>query len=398
MLIECLTTIEQFDSLLEQWRELEKASPDTSIFMTWDWQRLWWKHYGTGRELRILLAKEEGKTIGIFPLYQETHWLRGLWRVRKLRQIGAGGDTAPDDLNPMLLDGSRDSVAKAFADHIIDEIAGWDLLDLVDLQPDAPFTKALICAYKNRPSMLNVGEPSSITYGKLPATWDEFLANLGYHRRAALRRLRRKFEQQTGSTFIVWADPSEIDAAFERLASLHRLRWEGRTDHPSFNSPQYLGFHRELMHALLALGRLRLAELQIGGRSIAMLYGYRLGNTFYYFQSGFDPSMAAWSPGELVVGYSIQQAIEEGCEIFDMLKGDYHHKRHYLRLTRNTVWVRAYRRRPTAALYRLKAWLTSVSLGIRRKGKRPYSDQRDGTDKLPSSHQSGKVMPSCLTV
>ncbi|OZB68733.1 GNAT family N-acetyltransferase, partial [Thiomonas sp. 13-64-67] len=111
------------------------------------------------------------------------------------------------------------------------------------------------------------------------------------------------------------------------------------------------------MHALLARGRLRLLELELGGRSVAMLYGYRLGDRFYYFQSGFDPGVAPLSPGELLLGYAIESAILEGCTTFDMLKGDYDHKRHFFQQTRGTVGVKAYRPGVAAWAYRCKEWL-----------------------------------------
>ena len=284
MRIEAITTVAQFDALQDHWRELEAACPTTSIFLTWEWQRLWWRHYGQARQLCILAAWDGGKLLGLLPLYIEKRRLRGVLPVRKLRQIGAGGDTAPDDLDPLLHAARMEPVATALADHVIQHLAGWGVLDFNDLQPDAPFTTALIDASRRNAAWLRVGEPSRITYGSLPATWNAFLAGLTSNRREVVRRKRRKFEQLDGARCIsCWNEGAPLDAAFDRLAELHRLRWTGRTDHPSFTTPEYLGFHRELMHALLARGRLRLLELELGGRSVAMLYGYRLGGSFYYF-------------------------------------------------------------------------------------------------------------------
>ena len=382
MRIEAITTVAQFDALQDHWRELEAACPTTSIFLTWEWQRLWWRHYGQARQLCILAAWDGGKLLGLLPLYIEKRRLRGVLPVRKLRQIGAGGDTAPDDLDPLLHAARMEPVATALADHVIQHLAGWGVLDFNDLQPDAPFTTALIDASRRNAAWLRVGEPSRITYGSLPATWNAFLAGLTSNRREVVRRKRRKFEQLDGARCIsCWNEGAPLDAAFDRLAELHRLRWTGRTDHPSFTTPEYLGFHRDLMHALLARGRLRLLELELGGRSVAMLYGYRLGGSFYYFQSGFDPAVAPLSPGELLLGYAIESAILEGCTTFDMLKGDYDHKRHFFQQTRGTVGVKAYRPGITAWAYRCKEWLdarTKPSHGARQPESRQTADVEAG--------------------
>lgn len=362
MQIRTITTVSEFDALQDSWRGLEQSCPTTSIFITWEWQRLWWRHYGKSKQLRIVTAWDGEQLVGVLPLYIEKRRLRGVLPVSKLRQIGAGGDTAPDDLDPLLHGACMDAVAAVLATHVAQSQDGWGVLDFNDLQPDAPFTQALIRALECSSAKPRFDDPSRITYGALPPSWDAFLAGLTRNRREVVRRKRRKFEQQEGARVVLWSDDgAALDAAFDRLAELHRLRWAGRTDRPSFTTSEYLGFHRELMHALLERGRLRLLELELDGRGVAMFYGFRLRDRFYYFQSGFDPEVASLSPGELLLGYAIESAIREGCTVFDMLKGDYDHKRHFFQLTRGTIGVRAYRSGIIAWAYKCKEWLDGRS-------------------------------------
>lgn len=191
----------------------------------------------------------------------------------------------------------------------------------------------------------------------LPSDWDSYRQSLSRNRREAIGRKRRRFAQESGARFSRVDAKEQIDPAFDRLAELHRLRWQDRTDSPSFTSPQYLGLHRDMMHALFARGRLRLYALDRAGASIAMFYGFRKGGDFYYFQAGFDPAYAALSPGEVLMGYVIEAAIAEGCTRFDKLKGDYGHKRHFFQQTRETTGLRVHRPGLVCRLYRLKDWL-----------------------------------------
>ena len=359
MQIELITTTRAFDALEPEWRAIEGLTPRNSLFLSWDWQRLWWSQYGEGRELRILVARFGGQAVGIFPLYLETHRAFKILRVRKLRPIGSGGDTAPDDLG-MLFDPVHEQVvARAFVDHVLNKVPGWQLLDLVDLPADS----ALLACWTQQSTQISGSiertPVNRIIYGDLPPDWERYRHSLSRDRRQALARYRRKFEQLPGARFHQVTQAKEVDAAFDRLALLHQLRWKGRTQELSFTSDRYLGFHRGVMHALQARGRLRLFALELEGSTIAMLYGFRWGDTFYHFQGGFDPAHAGLSPGQLLMAYTIEQAIGEGCKTFDTLKGDYGHKRHFFQQTRETFGLRVHRPGLIHWLYRVKARLAA---------------------------------------
>lgn len=359
MQIELITTTPTFDALEPEWRAIEGLTPRNSLFLSWDWQRLWWSQYGEGRELRILVARFGGQAVGIFPLYLETHRAFKILRVRKLRPIGSGGDTAPDDLGMLFDPVHEQAVARAFVDHVLNKVPGWQLLDLVDLPADS----ALLAFWTQQSTQISGSiertPVNRIIYGDLPPDWERYRKGLSRNRREVLSRKRRKFEAQPEARFFQVNQDAQIDWAFERLAELHRLRWQGRTEELSFTSPQYLEFHRALMHALLAQGRLRLYGLEMSGQTIAMFYGFRNGSTLYYFQAGFDPQHLALSPGEVLMGYVIEAAIGERCTRFDMLKGDYDHKRHYFQQTRETLGLRVHRPGLIRWLYRVKARLAA---------------------------------------
>ena len=359
MQIDQITSIQAFDALEQDWRRLERLSSRNSLFLGWDWQRLWWHYYGTGRQLRILVARLSGRVVGIFPLYLETHRVFKLLRVRKLRPIGAGGDTAPDDLGMVFDPAYERAVAQAFVDHVMDAVPEWQLLDLVDLPSDSALAACWLAAAQRAPGRVGRTDGNAITYGDLPADWETYRGGLSRNRREVLGRKRRKFAQQDGARFYRADQIGPLDAAFDRLAALHLLRWQGRTDTPSFSTDAYLGFHRDLMHALQARGALRLYALDLRGQAVAMLYGFRHGDAFYYFQAGFDPAHAALSVGEVLMGYVIEATIDEGCRVFDMLKGDYGHKRHFFQQTRTTQGVRVHRPGLIHWLYRVKAWRES---------------------------------------
>ncbi|MDE2149417.1 MAG: GNAT family N-acetyltransferase [Gammaproteobacteria bacterium] len=352
MRIETLHTTAAFDTLRDHWLALETGSTDASVFATWDWQRIWWTHYGGGRQLRLLVARQNRDVLGILPLYLERSRMGKVWPTTVLRQVGIGGDTAPDDLDPPIAPGYEREVAAAFADAIVG-MSDWRRLHLIDLRPDGALLRALVVRAAAARLDTFHDLPVQITYTDLPSTWDAFLAGMSSHGRAAVRRNRRIFLKEPESRFVRIDGATEIDRAFADLARLHRMRWAGRTDQASFSSAAYLGFHREVMRALFQRGRLRLFALQRDGEPIAMFYGMRMRNTSFYFQSGFDPAWSGLRLGSVMVAYVIEDAIAEGCTRFDMLRGDYEHKKRFGRSVRTTTGVRLFRSGLAARIYRI---------------------------------------------
>jgi len=67
--IRIITDLKQFESLSATWNSLlSKCQDDSSIFLTYEWLWTWWRHFGEGKKLNILLIEKGGQVIGIVPL------------------------------------------------------------------------------------------------------------------------------------------------------------------------------------------------------------------------------------------------------------------------------------------------------------------------------------------
>ncbi len=359
--VDLITTTREFKALRPGWEALLELAPRASIFMTWEWQYLWWKHYGHDGSLRLLVAFEGDRMVGILPMHlRATRLLRWI-PLRVLQPVGSGGDTSPDYLEP-LLEGSVGKVASAsMIGCVFERVPGWDQLLLSDLYPDSDFKSALENVCGQRGLLYRTDVSARIRYIALPGSWDEFIGSLSRDRRQAMRYNRRRFEAMPGACFrIVSENGPALDAAIDRLVELHKMRWIERGVRHAFSSAQYCGFHRELMHELQGKGLLRLICLELESRVIAMLYCFRFRDSWLYFQAGFDPAHGKLSPGLVLLGYAIERAISEGCHEFDMLRGEHEYKAQLAKLMRETVQFRISRPGFKAAVQstreRLASW------------------------------------------
>jgi CelD/BcsL family acetyltransferase involved in cellulose biosynthesis len=58
-----------------------------------------------------------------------------------------------------------------------------------------------------------------------------------------------------------------------------------------------------------------------GGKAVGVLYGFIWGNTFAYYQGGWDAAWARFSLGTVLVRQAIRFAMLSGAKHFDFLRG-----------------------------------------------------------------------------
>jgi len=72
--VEAYRDFEACSGIREEWDFLVEAL-EGEIFLTYDWCRVWWKYYGKGRKLLILVFRCQGKVVGLLPVFHERIWL-----------------------------------------------------------------------------------------------------------------------------------------------------------------------------------------------------------------------------------------------------------------------------------------------------------------------------------
>lgn len=346
------------------WEALQTGAAVTSVFETFDWQYLWWRSYGRGQPLRLLLATADGELVGILPLYIEAVSI--VSTVRLLRFVGTGGDTSPDDLGPILAKGWEAEAARALADAVL-QMSGWDVLQLADMQPDNAFVAEMRSRAAGARLSLRAGRSERITYLDLPKSFDGWLQSLNGDRRYRVRTIRKKANAAHQVRFFVWDDPRTLDQGIETLVRLHKKRWAETGESRSFGSSAYIDFHTAVIKACFAHDRLRLYCLEFSGSIVAVFYFYRFRGRVYLMQSGFDPEYSRLKPGQVLLGYIVEHAIGEGHEQLDFLRGDHRYKDELATGERETVYLEVFRPTLGAYLYRTRRiYLPAARAWMRR--------------------------------
>lgn len=167
-------------------------------------------------------------------------------------------------------------------------------------------------------------------YLTLPADWNELTARLGKKMRSNLGYYERLLGKTFGEVGFHLADKDTLEAGMTALFDLHQKRWNARWLPGVLGSKRVQAFHRDVARAFLANGWLRLHLLTVDGTIRAALYCFAWGRSTVYYLGGFAPELSKYSLGTLLTGKAIRQAIEEGCEEFDFLRGNEGYKYRWL--------------------------------------------------------------------
>ena len=309
-MIETVSTIEEFEGLEPAWDGLVRAMPRPSPFLLHGWLAEWCRHYGAGTELRVHVARRDGRLVGALPIV-----VRRRAGLRVATFMGGPEAVLPDVL---LAAGEDGEVCAALTGRLRE--SGCDVVDLHGLPAQSRIAAAL-------GPRLEVIQRVEAPVLDLTEGWDAvYRAKTSSKKRNLHRRRRRQLAGLGTLDVSVARSPDELAPALEEAFDLHARRWEGRPDGSGFASPTGRRFHRAVLARLAAVDAARIVTLRVAGRAVAFHYFFALEGCMYVHRLAFDPTLARFSPGLVNTLDAIEAAAGEGLRRVEFLGGDERYK------------------------------------------------------------------------
>ena len=297
-----------FLALKDKWNATLKRC-DHTIYSTWEWLTIWWKHFGSDKRLVLLIAEDAGKILGIAPLMYSVHKMFGL-RMGKIEFVG----TPHSDYNDFILIDKEEDCIKLFINYLNNIPEKWSCIDLADIPENSKSLPTLGKMSKN------IKLIHKCPYASLPKSCEIFFNNLKRKHRKNLSRNLRRISNGFKVDFV---DYSEIQPCegMNMLFDLHQKRWTSRGFTGAFADQRFRNFHVEIARSFSQKGQLGLFVLKLSDKPAAVLYGFKYMSKYYAYLTGFNPKYFAYSPGNLLFLHAINNCIKEGLDEFDFLRG-----------------------------------------------------------------------------
>ena len=314
----------EFSNLETTWNNLLKQSCADNPFLTWQWLYSWWKCYGQKSELMILALEKDEQVVALAPLMVRTKPL-GLLKAREIVFLGSFG-AGSDYLDFIITKGFETSSIEVIITHLARNDRAWDVISLTNI-PDGSASIDHVKKACNKIGYCHTGNPSVVCpLIQLPSTWDEYLSTLSKSMRSDIRRKNNKLSKIGDVEYEVIQERRDLDSAMNDLIHLNRLRMKTKNLQGAFLDSQFTQFHKNLISLFFQNEILHLSFLKVNGKRIAALYNFFYNDVCFYYQSGFDPVRAKFSPGTVLFTLSIREAINSGMREYDFLQGDESYK------------------------------------------------------------------------
>jgi CelD/BcsL family acetyltransferase involved in cellulose biosynthesis len=319
LILQVVTEEAVFADLRDEWDGLCLRAADRHFFhrFTWCWHV--WKEVASkrGRGLHIVIGREQGRVVVIWPLMIDGRTLRLM-----------SSDTL--EYRDVIVEAGPDEEARVRASwRFIRRCGAADVFHFQNLREPSPIRRFLI---GSRGFLAVGGGWCPVIRLDRDADADTFMKGLPKALVADQRRQwMRAGEALPGLVFVRVANRPDIEATISWIMQ-HKVRWLESRDKvaPVFRSG---AMHRLLTGVALEAhqrGQLLMGKLCNDQHVISAGFGYKCGDEFLFHVFAYDEAWSRLSPSRLFLEQLVRTCFDEGVSLFDFMPGDEQYK---------TVWA-----------------------------------------------------------
>jgi CelD/BcsL family acetyltransferase involved in cellulose biosynthesis len=248
----------------------------------------------------------------------------------------------------------RAEAYRALVSHALQNADGWDCMLLSGVPIDLDLAELATAT-----DFEWVGQTADYTLTLQPS-WAAFRTALPRNIKESLRKCYNSLKRD-GLEFRLQVAESlaSVEPALARFFELHAARAAlGGTvaHHDAFASSEARHFLKDVCRRFAARGALRIFQLLIGNKVVAVRIGFVAGDTLYLYYSGYDLEFAKYSVMTTTVAEAIRYAIGQGFSRVNLSTGNDVSKARWdptERVTRQALLVsRSTRAKLTQSMYR----------------------------------------------
>lgn len=324
-----INDLEHLRNFEADWNALFHRTPRASFFHTYPWFVTYWKHFGTGRKMRVLIVRSGETVTGIMPLcvIEEQHRLSAVKVLTyPLSDWGMWyGPLGPHQSATMFM----------ALQHLRRTVRDWDMIDL-RWTPCNPaghdVTRRAMTAVGWRPQREVYQQSSLIQFEG--NDWETFFAGLNKKWRHEIRRQERNLEKLGEVQFIRHRPGCATDGdgnphwgLFDECVAVSRQSWQAGVTHGNtICHASVLPFIKECHEQASRLGMVDMAVLRLNGKPLAYQYNYHHQGEVFGLRMGYDRSARDLGVGKILLSRFLEDCFHRGDKMLDLGIGDFDFK------------------------------------------------------------------------
>jgi CelD/BcsL family acetyltransferase involved in cellulose biosynthesis len=305
-------------ALEEEYIELFESLPNANVFFSPEWVYSWLLSLGRRYEVCFITCRDEGRLVGVWPFFEHRIPVIGI----SLLPVGA---QAADLFDPVARQDAMGPLVEALCELCKKYSFAW--MPLLSLQFADQVLQPATKSGKGRHFLRKRTERFLVELDKFKNFEDFMQMVFGPKTRQSLRRKARRLAEKGEVRLQSLETPEDISPWITKAMQLEKVSWKGEEGVGIFKRATHRAFYHLLMENLAARGRLRLSILTVNDEMVAYEIGILGTDNYCMHGTAFDPAMASFSPGRLLMLHVLEKCIGEKRRIYDFLQNDQEFKR-----------------------------------------------------------------------
>jgi CelD/BcsL family acetyltransferase involved in cellulose biosynthesis len=369
-----------WEALAKVWDGLLLAVPDHTVFQSYEYQRLWWRHFGGDSELFIVLLVRNREIRGIAPLRIETIKQYGRW-LRRLAFIGSRWEV--DRPRFLFVPGEERPLTRALVAFLRARAEKWDCCDFHEQPTGSDGLAALEEAFRSAGCLVARTRDSDCAYLALTGTWTEFLAGKSQTFRKNIKTAGRRLRAAGEVSYQVYDTLPEVLEQLEVYRGIEARSWKSGEGVGIARNADYFEFYREMAERFAPQRAFVIRILSVGGRPVAGTFGLSYDGVFYSLQIAHDAEFSRSSPGTYLEALEMEQCFREGFREYEFLGGFLNNKSRWTSTFRFTTQLHVHRRTPFflgvhAVVFGIKPRIKALVRPYMRSWRKPMPGEAEG--------------------
>ncbi|GAB3379681.1 GNAT family N-acetyltransferase [Azotobacter armeniacus] len=303
--IAVVRSLEDIGPFLDDWEALARSAAEPNVFYS-PWALLPALEHlaGDKRFALLFLIRPSGPGLGdkpvldgFFPLLEPAGCILLPLRVARMFRHRYCFSVAP-----LVRQGCEPAVMRAFLRWLHAHRRQYSLLLLRDAPADGPLAAALRAALGDEGLHFDEGARRSRALIVPGDDAERYLERaVSGKRRKEYRRLSRRLAELGDLRLrVLQAHGEDLEAWLSAFIELESKGWKGQSRSALGCRPACRRYFEEVTTAAYARGQLRMLELSLDGRPLAMLCDFLAPPGAFSFKVAFDEEYARYSPGVLL--------------------------------------------------------------------------------------------------
>ena len=309
--------VEGMGEIEEDWHRLQDVSHNINVFQTFEWVKTWWKHFGSGREARVLFAWDGEAPLLSLPL-EVSRRLVGI-PVKRVSLLGA--DRLSTCHEPLFSGGVKEKIAECFT-AAVERFPGWDYFEIKKIPDDSPLVSYLRLLGNGKDLRFVEIPYKNYPYIQLTGDFESFMDDPS---RRSLKRNLRKYTnkmEKSGEMRVLYPSEGQLNGSVEDLIHLAEKGWKYGSGFDPLQEAVSREFFREILPLFHEKKMLALTMLELDGSKIAAVLCFALRGRLYGYYKVFDEAHRTLSPDRVTLAHAIEKAFAQGfCEM-DFSEGE----------------------------------------------------------------------------